>query len=112
MRTKPSERSTSEDLQQFYWVAFRVLGMSASEAWALSTDLGISPALLMFMPEEDRDLVHGFSGKSGAGVMLENVYGPGKIVGVWSGAGRVYALYPDTREVTRDFIATVAAALE
>jgi hypothetical protein len=100
------------DLQQFYWVAFRVLGMSAAEAWARSTDLSISPALLLFMPREDRDLVHGFSSRSGTGVMIEEVYGPGRIVGVWSGADRVYALFPETREVSREFIATVAAALD
>lgn len=66
----------------------------------------------MFMPREDRDLVYGFSTKSGTGVMIEDVYGPGKIVAVWSGPDRVYALYPETRDVSRAFIATVAAALE
>jgi hypothetical protein len=100
------------DLQQFHWVAFRVLGMSASEAWALSTDLSISPALLMFMPKEEGDLVRGFSTRSGTGVMIEDVYGPGKIVAVWSGPDRVYALYPEMRDVSREFIATVAAALD
>ena len=38
---------------------------------------------------------------------------PGQdVAAVWSGADRVYALYPETREVSREFIATVAAALE
>jgi hypothetical protein len=106
--TKPADL----DLQQFYWVAFRILGMSPSEAWTRSTELAISPALLMFMPPEDRDLVHPFSTASGTGVMIEGVYGPGKTVAVWSGSERVYALYPETREISRAFIATVAAALD
>ena len=105
--TKPANL----DLQQFYSVAFRILGMSASEAWTRSTELGISPALLMFMPPEDRDLVHAFSTPAGTGVMIDGVYGAGKTVAVWSGSDRVYALYPETREVSREFIATVAASL-
>jgi hypothetical protein len=44
--------------------------------------------------------------------MIEGVYGPGKTVAVWSGSERVYALYPETREISRAFIATVAAALD
>ena len=45
--------------------------------------------------------MHPFSTASGTGVMIEGVYGPGRTVAVWSGTDRVYALYPDTREVSR-----------
>jgi hypothetical protein len=100
------------DLERFYRIAFRSLGMSEPEAQELAADLGFSPALLMVMPKEDRDLLHGFETKSGRGVMIEEVYGPGKIVSVWTGANRIYALYPDTKEVTREFVIKVANALE
>jgi hypothetical protein len=46
------------------------------------------------------------------GVMIDEVYGPGKIVAVWSGSDRIYALYPDTRSVSREFVMTVANALD
>jgi hypothetical protein len=100
------------DLELFYRRAFRALGASERFARALSNDLAINPALLMVMPKEDFDLVHEFPTRSGTGVMIEEVYGPGKIVGVWSGSDRLYALYPDTREVTRDFLIRVANALD
>jgi hypothetical protein len=64
------------------------------------------------MPREDSELVHGFRTRSGTGVMIEEVYGPGKIVGVWSRSDRLYALYPDTVEVTRDVLLRVANALD
>ena len=100
------------DLTLFYRIGFQVLGMNEQEARARSADLSLSPALLTVMPKEEHDLVYGFRTKSGAGVMIHEVYGPGKIVALWSGADRVYALYPDTREVTREFVMTVANALE
>jgi hypothetical protein len=43
---------------------------------------------------------------------IDEVYGPGKIVAVWSGPDRVYALFPDTRAVSREFVITVANAVE
>jgi hypothetical protein len=100
------------DLRLFYRIAFRALGASELHAQTLSADLDINPALLMVMPREDSELVQGFRTRSGTGVMIEGVYGPGKIVGVWSGSDRVYALYPNTREVTRDFVIRVANALD
>jgi hypothetical protein len=100
------------DLERFYRMAFRALGASDLYAQSLSADLAINPALLLLMPKEDSELVHGFATKSGTGVMIDEVYGHGKIVGVWSGADRLYALYPNTREVTRDFLIRVANALD
>ena len=100
------------DLELFYRIAFRLLGMSDAEARAYGADLGISPALLMVMPREDRELLREFVAKSGRGVMIDEVYGHGKIVGVWSGRDRIYAQYPDTKEVTREFGMQVANAVD
>ena len=100
------------DLALFYQMGFRVLGMSEQEARARGADLSLNPALLTVMSKEESHLVHGFRTKSGSGVMIHEVYGPGKIVALWSGPDRVYALYPDTREVTRELIMAVARALE
>lgn len=114
LQTQPFELITPAgfDLERFYRVAFRAFGMSEHEAWALGANLSVSPALLMVMPEEDRALVHEFPTRSGTGVMLDEVYGPGKTVAIWSGSDRVYALFPATGEVTRDFVRTVASALD
>lgn len=100
------------DLQLFYRLALRAVGMSEPDAWALSGDLGISPALLMFMPKEDAGLVHDFRTQSGTGIMIAEVYGPGKIVAVWSSPDRMYALFPETGEISREFILSVADALD
>jgi hypothetical protein len=100
------------DLELFYRLAFQALGMRESDARALGADLAISPALLTFMPIEERDLVHEFTTKTGAGFTIEEVYGHGKTAAVWSGSGRVYALFGDSGVVTRDFVVTLANALE
>jgi hypothetical protein len=100
------------DIERFYRVAFQALGMSEAEAQALSVDLAISPALLTFMPKGEQDLVHRFRTNSGTGIMIHDVYGPGKIVSVWSGPGRIYALYPSARNVSREFVLQVARSLE
>jgi hypothetical protein len=44
--------------------------------------------------------------------VIHDVYGPGKIVGVWSGPDRIYALYPSMQNVSREFILEVARSLE
>jgi hypothetical protein len=100
------------DLELFYRVAFRAMGMSDFEVWTSSRDLSINPALLMVMPEEERGLVHEFKTKSGTGVMIEEVYGPGKIAAIWSGSDRIYALFPSRGEVTKEFVVKVAGALD
>ena len=100
------------DVERFYRVAFQALGMSEAEAQALSVDLALSPALLTFMPKGEEDLVHRFRTNSGTGIMIHDVYGPGKIVGVWSGPDRIYALYPSMQNVSREFILQVARSLE
>jgi hypothetical protein len=100
------------DLERFYPVAFRALGMSESDARAFGADLSISPAMLMVMPKEERHLIDEFSTRSGAGIMIHEVYGAGKTVAVWSGADRVYALYPSTATITRGFVLEVADALD
>jgi hypothetical protein len=100
------------DLERFYRIAFRSLGWSEQEARALSTDLGISPALLTFMPMEDKDLVHEFETRSGTGMMIEEVYGAGKILAVWTGSDRIYALFPEKGAISREFVREVANTLE
>ena len=44
--------------------------------------------------------------------MIEEVYGPGKIAALWSGSDCIYALFPATGEVSREFIISVANSLE
>ncbi|HKE85387.1 MAG TPA: hypothetical protein VKB50_16610 [Vicinamibacterales bacterium] len=97
------------DLALFYRLAFRSLGMSERDAGLLGGDLGLSPALLMFMPKEDRELLHEFKTRTGTGMMIAEVYGPGKTVAIWSGRDRVYALFGP---VSRDFVISVANAIE
>jgi hypothetical protein len=100
------------DLELFYRLAFRALGISDTDARVLSADLMMSPALLMFMPEEDRELLHEFDTRHGKGLMIHEVYGPGSITAVWSGSDRMYALYPSGGQVTRELVTRVAEALE
>jgi hypothetical protein len=100
------------DLELFYRIAFQALGMTEQDARALSIDLAISPSLLMFMPMEERELLREFKTKSGTGMMIEEVYGPGKIAALWSGSDRLYALFPATGEVTREFIVEVANGVD
>ena len=114
LQSRPFELVTPADfdLERFYRLAFQALGMSESDARALGADLAISPALLTFMPREESDLVREFKTKTGIGLMIEEVYGPGKIAAVWSGSDRIYALFPATGEVSREFVVTVANALD
>lgn len=60
----------------------------------------------------EAEVRHEFRTKTGTGFMVEEVYGPGKIAALWSGSDRVYALFPPTGEVSREFIVTVANALD
>jgi hypothetical protein len=104
--TKPADF----DLKVFYQIAFRAMGLSNSNA--IAADLAMSPALLTFMPKEEGNLLHEFKTKSGTGMMVEEVYGPGRIVALWSGSDRLYALYPDTLKVNPDFVVSAANAVE
>jgi hypothetical protein len=114
LQSRPFEliKPADFDLELFYRLAFRALGMSESDAWALGVDLAISPALLTFMPKEESDLVHEFKTNTGTGFMIEEVYGRGKIAALWSGSDRVYALFPVTGEVSKEFVITVANSVE
>lgn len=100
------------DLERFYRVAFRALGMSEQHARDLGADLGISPAFLTFMPKEERDLLTEFRTSTGSGMMIEEVYGPGKIAALWSGSDRLYALFPNKGEISKEFVIKVATAVE
>jgi hypothetical protein len=44
--------------------------------------------------------------------MIDEVYGPGTTVALWSGSDRVYALYPTTGQVTRELVIRVAGVLD
>lgn len=114
LQSRPFELVTPAgfDTELFYRLAFQALGMSESDARALGADLAMRPALLTFMPAEERDLVREFRTKTGTGVMIEEVYGPRKIAAVWAGGDRIYALFPATRDVSREFIVEVANSLE
>jgi hypothetical protein len=101
------------DLALFYRIAFRSLGMSEADASLLSDDLSMSPALLTFMPKEDRQLLHEFkTARGGTGMTIDEVYGAGKTTALWTGADRVYALFGDKATLTDDFVIKVADALE
>ena len=100
------------DLEAFYRIAFRSLGMGEDDARTLSTDLGISPAWLTFMPKEDEGLVHEFETRGGIGLMIEEVYGHGKTLAIWSGSDRLYALFAATEEITVERLREVTDALE
>ena len=100
------------DLELFYRIAFRALGMSAEEARAMSVDADMSPAYLTLVPKEEQELFTKFKTKTGTGVMIAEVYGPGKIVALWSGADRLYALFPATGEVSKEMVLKVAKSLE
>ncbi|HET9362906.1 MAG TPA: hypothetical protein VFO58_24320 [Vicinamibacterales bacterium] len=100
------------DLELFYRIAFQALGASELYARSLGADLAVNPALLMFMPREDSHLVHEFPTRSGNGVMIGEVYGPGSKVALWSGSDRLYALFSGTGKVTSDFLIRVANTLD
>jgi hypothetical protein len=114
LQSRPFEliKPADFDLKLFYRLAFQALGMSESDASALGANFAISPALLTFMPREESDLVHAFKTKAGTGFMIEEVYGPGKIAAVWSSSDRIYALFPSTGEVSREFVIAVANAVD
>jgi hypothetical protein len=97
------------DLELFYRIAFRSIGMSEYAAGVLSADAGFSPAMLTFMPKEDTKLLREFRTNTGKGMMIAEVYGPGTITALWSGNDRVYALWGN---VNADFVARVANALD
>jgi hypothetical protein len=97
------------DLALFYRIAFRSMGISEQDAGALSRDMGVSPALLMFMPKEDRDLLREFNTPRGTGMMIAEVYGKGTITALWSGSDRLYALHG---KIDEELVTRVANALE
>jgi len=97
------------DLALFYRIAFRSMGISEQEAGALSRDMGVSPALLMSMPKEDRNLLREFNTPRGTGMMIAEVYGKGTITALWSGSDRLYALYG---KIDEDLVTRVANSLD
>ena len=97
------------DLERFYRIAFQSVGMSEQAARLLSADAEFSPALLTFMPKEDRNLLREFSTNKGKGMMIAEVYGPGTITALWGGRERVYALWG---KINADFVIRVANTLE
>jgi hypothetical protein len=111
LQSRPARLTTPAnfDLALFYRIAFQSMGMSEQDAWALSSDMGFSPALLMFMPKEDRNLLREFNTPRGTGMMIAEVFGKGTIAALWSGSDRLYALYGTIDE---DLVTRVANALE
>ena len=118
-RTLPLERYGLEWIQPPVMVAHPQNDGSAAiversietTARGLSADVSISPALLTVMPKEDRHLLREFRTKSGTGMMIDEVYGAGKTVALWSSANRLYALYLSTPG-SQEFVIEVANALE
>ena len=100
------------DLELFYRIAFRSLGMSDAEARAMSVDAAMSPAYLTLAPKEEQDLFTKFKTKTGSGVMISEVYGHGKIAALWSGVDRVYALFPAEGEISKEFVVKVANSVD
>jgi len=111
VQSRPARLTTPAnfDLALFYRIAFQSMGMKEQDAWALSSDMGFSPALLMFMPKEDRNLLREFNTPRGTGMMIAEVYGKGTIAALWSGSDRLYALYGNIDE---DLVTRVANALK
>jgi hypothetical protein len=114
LQSLPFQLKTPADfnLELFYRIAFRSLGMSEAEARALSVDAAMSPAYLTLAPKEEQELFTKFKTKTGSGVMISEVYGPGKVAALWSGVDRVYALFPAEGEITREFVVKVANSVE
>lgn len=96
------------DLELFYRIAFRSLGMSEQDASFLVADMAFSPALLTLIPKEDRKLLHEFRTNTGIGMTIAEVYGPGSITALWSGSDRLYAL---SGKIDEEFVGRVANAL-
>jgi hypothetical protein len=111
LQSRPARLTTPAhfDLALFYRIAFQSMGMSERDAWALSSDMGFSPALLMFMPKEDRNLLREFNTPRGTGMMIAEVFGKGTIAALWSGSDRLYALYG---KIDEDLVTRVANSLE
>ena len=97
------------DLALFYRIAFRSMGIGEQRAAALSNDMGFSPALLTFMPKEDRSLLREFDTNRGIGMMIAEVYGKDTITAMWSGSDRIYALWG---KIDAELVTRVASALE
>lgn len=97
------------DLDLFYRIAFRSFGLSEERAAALGADMAFGPALLTFMPKEDRNLLREFNTPRGTGMMIAEVYGKGTIAALWSGSDRLYALYG---KIDEDLVTRVAGALD
>jgi len=111
LQSRPARLTTPAnfDLALFYRIAFQSMGMSEHDAWALSSDMGFSPALLMFMPKEDRNLLRQFNTPRGTGMMIAEVFGKGTIAALWSGSDRLYALYG---KIDEDLVTRVANSLD
>jgi len=111
LQSRPARLTTPAnfDLALFYRIAFQSMGMREQDAWALSSDMGFSPALLMFMPKEDRNLLREFKTPKGTGMMIADVFGKGTIAALWSGADRLYALYG---KIDEELVIRVANSLE
>jgi len=114
LQSRPFQLMTPPDfdLEAFYRIAFRSFGMSERDARTLSADLGISPALLTFMPREDDAFVHEFQTRSGTVLTIDEVYGHDKRLAVWSTPDRLFALFGATAALSRTFVTEVANALE
>jgi hypothetical protein len=111
LQSRPARLTTPAnfDLALFYRIAFQSMGMSERDAGTLSSDMGFSPALLMFMPKEDRNLLREFNTPRGTGMMIAEVFGKGTIAALWSGSDRLYALYG---KIDEDLVTRVANSLE
>jgi hypothetical protein len=114
LQSLPFQLKTPADfnLELFYRIAFRSLGMSDEEARAMSVDAAMSPAYLTLAPKEEQELFTKFKTKTGSGVMISEVYGNGKIAALWSGVDRVYALFPAEGEISKEFVVKVANAVD
>jgi hypothetical protein len=114
LQSLPFEMKTPADFDRelFYRIAFKSLGMSDHEARAMSMDAAMSPAYLTLAPQEEEELFTKFQAKNGTGVMIAEVYGPGKLVALWSGVDRLYALYPKEREISKEFVIEVANSVD
>ena len=114
LQSRPFQLMTPPDfdLEAFYRIAFRSFGMSDRNPRALSADLGISPAWLTFMPKEDDAFAHEFQTRSGTALTIEDVYGRGTTLAVWSTPDRLYALFGPTATLSQTFLTEVIHEVE
>ena len=114
LQSLPFEMKKPADfnLELFYRIAFRSLGMSDDEARAMSVDAAMSPAYLTLVPKDEEELFTRFKTRTGTGVMISEVYGRGKIAALWSGVDRLYALFPAEGEISKEFVIEVANAVD